>query len=192
MHPNPKRIPAIDQRQSVSCVLMVTILYRRAGGRGEKEYNREIERLDKGAFDGGFRMSRSFFCPHCRKLLNPRKKVIFLVEDGNDLELVLLSAHLGDYSAVRSRSMQLVEGAAYTFRCPLCRVDLTSSTNNRLVDLVTYEEEDSQAMRVSFSRVHGEEATFLMAEDGVSSFGSHANLYEDVNFFGEAKNNIKD
>ena len=138
-------------------------------------------------------MSRSFFCPHCNKLLNPHKKVIFLVEDGNDLELVLLSAQLGDYSAVHSRSMQLVKGAAYTFRCPLCRVDLTSSANNRLVDLITREGEDGQDMRVSFSRVHGEEATFLMAEDGVSSFGSHASLYDDeVNFFGEAKNNIKD
>ena len=31
-------------------------------------------------------MSRSYFCPHCKKLLNPHRKVIFLVEDGNELE----------------------------------------------------------------------------------------------------------
>ena len=133
-------------------------------------------------------MSRSFFCPHCNKLLNPHKKVIFLVENGNDLELVLLSAELGDYSAVHSRSMQLVDGAAYTFRCPLCRVNLTSSINNRLVDLLTRENEDGQNMRVSFSRVHGEEATFLMADNGVDRFGNDASQYDDVNFFGEAKN----
>ncbi len=132
-------------------------------------------------------MSRSFFCPHCNKLLNPHRKVIFLVENGNELELVLLSAQLGDYSAVHSRSMQLVDGAVYTFRCPVCRADLTSSFNNRLVDLLTREDEDGQNMRVSFSRVHGEEATFLMADDGINRFGSDASEYDEVNFFGEAK-----
>ena len=132
-------------------------------------------------------MARSFFCPHCTKLLNPHKKVIFLVEDGNEFELVLLSAKLGDYSAVHSRSVQFVEGAAYTFRCPVCRADLTSSINNRLVDLVTRENEDGQDMRVSFSRVHGEEATFLMADDGIDRFGADASRYDEVNFFGEAK-----
>ena len=137
-------------------------------------------------------MSRSFYCPHCSKLLNPHRKVIFLVEDGNDLELVLLSAQLGDYSAVHSRSIEFVEGAAYTFRCPLCRADLTSSVNNRLVDLLTREDEDGQQMRVSFSRVHGEEATFLMADDEVNSFGSDASNYEGVNFFGEAKDSNGD
>ena len=137
-------------------------------------------------------MSRSFYCPHCNKLLNPHRKVIFLVENGNDLELVLLSAKLGDYSAVHSRSMQFREGAVYTFKCPLCRADLTSSINNRLVDLVTHEGGDDPPMRVSFSRVHGEEATFLMADDGVDQYGAHASRYDDVNFFGEAKNNGMD
>ncbi len=132
-------------------------------------------------------MSRSFYCPHCKKLLNPHRKVIFLVENGNELELVLLSAQLGDYSAVHSRSMELVDGAVYTFRCPVCRADLTSSINNRLVDLVTREDEDGQDMHVSFSRVHGEEATFLMADDGINRFGADADRYEGVNFFGEAK-----
>ena len=132
-------------------------------------------------------MSRSYFCPHCKKLLNPHKKVIFLVEDGNDLELVLLSAKLGDYSVVHSRSVEFVEGAAYTFRCPVCRADLTSSINNRLVDLVTREHEDGQDMRVSFSRVHGEEATFLMADDGIDRFGADASRFDELNFFGEAK-----
>ena len=132
-------------------------------------------------------MSSSFYCPHCTKLLNPHRKVIFLVENGNELELVLLSAQLGDYSAVHSRSIELVDGAVYTFRCPVCRADLTSSINNRLVDLVTREDEDDQDMHVSFSRVHGEEATFLMADDGINRFGADADRYEGVNFFGEAK-----
>lgn len=137
-------------------------------------------------------MGRYYYCPHCRKLLNPGTKVIFLVENGPDMELVLLSAKLGDYSVVASRSMTLLDGAIYTFRCPLCRADLTSSGNDKLVDLLSRAGEDDPPVRVSFSRIHGEHATFLMADDGVDRFGEHADRYESLNFFGEAKDSQKD
>jgi hypothetical protein len=137
-------------------------------------------------------MGRSYYCPHCRKLLNPGTKVIFLVENGPEMELVLLSANLGDYSVVTSRSMSLLDGAIYTFRCPLCRADLTSSENDKLVDLLSRAGEDESPVRVSFSRIHGEHATFLMADDGVDRFGEHADRYDNLNFFGEAKDSLKD
>ena len=128
-------------------------------------------------------MGRSYFCPHCRKMLNPGTKVIFLVENGNDRELMLLSAKLGEYSAVHSRSMKFEEGKVYTFRCPMCRSDLTSSLDENLVDILT-ESDDGIMVRVSFSRVFGEQATFLRAPDGVDRYGEHASRYENVNFFG--------
>jgi hypothetical protein len=137
-------------------------------------------------------MGRSYYCPHCRKLLNPGTKVIFLVENGPEMELVLLSANLGDYSVVTSRSMSLLDGAIYTFRCPLCRADLTSGENDKLVDLLSRAGEDDPPVRVSFSRIHGEHATFLMADDGVDRFGEHADRYDNLNFFGEAKDSQKD
>ena len=137
-------------------------------------------------------MERSYYCPHCRKLLNPGTKVIFLVENGPELELVLLSAQLGDYSVVHSRSMTLLDGAIYTFRCPLCRVDLTSNIDDKLVELLSRSDEDDAPVRVSFSRIHGEHATFLMADDGVDRFGEHADRYANLNFFGEAKSSNRD
>jgi hypothetical protein len=137
-------------------------------------------------------MGRSYYCPHCRKLLNPGTKVIFLVENGPELELVLLSAKLGDYSVVASRSMKLLDGAIYTFRCPLCRADLTSNIDNKLVELLSRSDDDDSPVRVSFSRIHGEHATFLMADDGVDRFGEHADRYANLNFFGEAKSSQKD
>ena len=129
-------------------------------------------------------MGRSFFCPHCRKMLNPGTKVIFLVENGSDRELMLLSAKLGEYSVVHSRSMSFEEGKIYTFRCPMCRSDLTSSLDENLVDILT-QSEDEPMFRVSFSRVFGEQATFLRASDGVNRYGEDAERYESVNFFGE-------
>ena len=136
-------------------------------------------------------MSRSYFCPHCRKLLNPGTKVVFLVENGPDMELVLLSSTLGDYSAVHSRSMEMLDGAIYTFRCPLCRADLTSANDNRFVELLSRDTDDEPPVRVGFSRIHGEHATFLMAETGIDRFGEHADRYEKPNFFGEAQNSNK-
>ena len=104
-------------------------------------------------------MGRSYYCPHCRKMLNPGTKVIFLVENGDDRELMLLSAKLGEYSVVHSRSMNFEEGKIYTFRCPICRSDLTSSLDENLVDILT-QTDDEMLIRVSFSRVFGEQATF--------------------------------
>ena len=130
-------------------------------------------------------MGRSFFCPHCRRMLNPGTKVIFLVENGSDRELMLLSAKLGEYSVVHSRSMKFEEGKIYTFRCPMCRSDLTSSLDENLVDILT-ESDNDVMVRVSFSRVFGEQATFLRAPDGVNHYGEHASRYEALNFFGEA------
>ena len=130
-------------------------------------------------------MGRSYFCPHCRRMLNPGTKVIFLVENGTERELVLLSAKLGEYSVVHSRSMTFEEGKIYTFRCPMCRSDLTSSLDEKLVDILT-ESDDEVMVRVSFSRVFGEQATFLRAPNGVDRYGEHAAKYEGVNFFGAA------
>jgi len=130
-------------------------------------------------------MARSYFCPHCRKLLNPGTKVIFLVDTEQDCELVLLSAKLGDYSVVHARSMDFEEGRLYTFRCPLCRADLTSSLDENLVDILTLNDDDAP-VRVSFSRVFGEQATFVMTGHGIDQFGEHAPRYEGLNFFGEA------
>jgi hypothetical protein len=82
--------------------------------------------------------------------------------------------------------MNLLEGAIYTFRCPLCRADLTSNLDNKLVELISRGDENDSPVRVTFSRIHGEHATFFIADAGVDRFGEHADRYEAVNFFGAA------
>jgi hypothetical protein len=130
-------------------------------------------------------MSRSYFCPHCSKLLNPGTKVIFLVDTDGGCDLMLLSPKLGDYNAVYARSVEFQEGQLYTFRCPVCRANLTAGGDDKLVEILTTEA-DEAPVPVRFSRVFGEEATFLMADDGVAKFGEHSGRYEGLNFFGAA------
>jgi hypothetical protein len=54
-----------------------------------------------------------------------------------------------------------------------------------LVDILSLAD-DGAPVRVSFSRVYGERATFVFASNGLSQYGEHASRYENLNFFGEA------
>jgi hypothetical protein len=49
------------------------------------------------------------------------------------------------------------------------------------------EQPDGTTARVDFSRVGGENATFVRGPSGLRSFGEHAERYEGVNFFGVGK-----
>ena len=128
-------------------------------------------------------MRPSYYCPHCKSLLNPGTKVIFVIEAGTNRGLLLLSPDLGDYAVVLAESFPLEPGTINDFQCPVCHRDLTSQINAKLVEILR-REPDGTKVRVSFSRVAGEHATFVCGPQGVDSFGEHANLYEGVNFFG--------
>ncbi len=132
-------------------------------------------------------MAFRYHCPHCRGLLNPGTKVIFVIERGQDRGLLLLSPELGDYAVVLAESFPLVPGSIYDFRCPICHHDLTSAVNRNLVEIL-WREPDGSESRVDFSRVAGEHATFVCGPQGMRSFGEHAERYESVNFFGVGKN----
>jgi hypothetical protein len=129
-------------------------------------------------------MKLSYFCPHCRGLLNPGTKVIFVIEHGSDRGLLLLSPELGDYAVVLAESFPIESGTRNDFSCPICHHDLTSPANHNLVEILCRQPDGSDA-RVNFSRVAGEHATFVCGPRGIRSFGEHAPLYEGVNFFGE-------
>jgi hypothetical protein len=129
-------------------------------------------------------MSLRYYCPHCKGLLNPGTKVIFVIEKAPNRGLLLLSPELGDYAVVLAESFPIVPGAINRFSCPICHHELSSPTNQKLVEILSRNTDGSEA-RVAFSRVAGEHATFVRGPSGVESFGEHAERYEKGNFFGE-------
>lgn len=129
-------------------------------------------------------MQRKYFCPHCRGLLNPGTKVIFVIEHGGDRGLLLLSPEVGDYAVVLAESFPIEPGTRNDFSCPICHHDLKSPANDNLVEILCRLPDGGEA-KIDFSRVAGEHATFVCGPRGVRSFGEHASLYEGVNFFGE-------
>jgi hypothetical protein len=133
-------------------------------------------------------MSRHYSCPHCKKVLNPGTKVVLVIDNNGERELILLSPELGDYTVVYPLSFEPEQGRRYTMRCPVCQIDLTSSHNENLVELEA-ETDDGRSERVGFSRVYGERATFVGSRpDHVTLYGDHATRYDAPNFFGEHRN----
>lgn len=134
-------------------------------------------------------MSRHYSCPHCNKVLNPGTKVVLLINNQGDRELILLSPELGDYTVVYPLSFEPKLGQRYTFLCPVCQYDLTSDENENLVELEA-ETLDGRSERVGFSRVFGERATFVgTGPDHVTLYGDHATRYDAPNFFGAMREN---
>jgi hypothetical protein len=128
-------------------------------------------------------MPNTYHCPRCSGLLNPGTKVIFVLEQGPNRGLLLLSPELGDYAVVLAESFPIESGEVCSFRCPICHGDLTSDANDKLVEILCRKPDQSE-VRVAFSRVAGEHATFVCGPRGVSSYGEHAERYEGMNFFG--------
>ena len=128
-------------------------------------------------------MRPSYYCPHCEGLLNPGTKVIFVIENGSNRGLILLSPELGDYAVVLAESFPIEAGTLNRFSCPICQHDMRSPVNENFVEISRHESDGSRA-RVNFSRVAGEHATFVCGPQGVDRFGEHALRYENVNFFG--------
>ena len=129
-------------------------------------------------------MSRYYHCPHCTRILNPGTKVVLLIEQNGDRELILLSPDLGDYTVVHPLSFEPELGKKYTFCCPVCQRNLTSAVNDNLVELDA-ETDYGRSERVGFSRVYGERATFVgSGPDHVTLYGDHATRYDTPNFFG--------
>ena len=134
-------------------------------------------------------MNRHYYCPHCTKVLNPGTKVVLVIDNDGERELILLSPDLGDYAVVYPLSFEPELGRKYTFLCPVCQVDLTSSHNDNLVELEA-ETDDGRSERVGFSRIYGERATFVgSGPDHVTLYGDHATRYDAPNFFGVMREN---
>ena len=128
-------------------------------------------------------MKRRYLCPHCRAVLNPNVKVVCVVDDGERRGLVLLSARPGDYRMIADPRLGLREGTLCTFYCPVCGHSLTSAADDHFAELLL-DRDEGEPVRVEFSRVFGEHATFIVDGREVTAYGEDADDYEDVNFFG--------
>jgi len=110
-------------------------------------------------------MSWSYSCPHCQAGLNPDDTVIVVGECGGTRVLVGFHPEPGNYKAYVPPGIPVVAGARWAFYCPVCAKNFATEISGGLCALVGPHEGGTH--RVYFSPVAGEQATFLVSEDGV-------------------------
>lgn len=128
-------------------------------------------------------LKKRFLCPKCRSELNPGTKIILKANLSSLKGLFLFSPRLGDYEVIHPADFPTHPGEEIEFSCPVCSFDLTSPRSERFAELL-YRQADLEG-RVIFSKVMGEQATFLVMPDKTETFGKDVGSYSTTNFFGE-------
>jgi hypothetical protein len=121
-------------------------------------------------------MNWTYSCPHCHAILNPDQSIILLAEHGGLCCLVGLHPQPGNYEVYLPPDVEMPAATRWSFSCPLCRQPLTTELSEDLCALDMTSGGDPH--RVYFSRVAGEQATFVVSAEGMlTDHGIHTDRY---------------
>ncbi len=125
-------------------------------------------------------MRWTYTCPRCRGTLNPDRSVILIAEHAGRRILMGLHPEPGVYSVETPPDIDIKPGSRWRLLCPLCDADLRSDLSEDLAQLDMNCGGDPH--RVYFSRIAGEEATFVVSAEGLlHDHGIHTDQYvEDL------------
>jgi LmbE family N-acetylglucosaminyl deacetylase len=125
----------------------------------------------------------TLICPACEAVLNPREKLVFVVEHGGRRAIMLLSPFPGDYTSICEPTFaaQVQPGDQVTFFCPTCHADLSAPGSDRFAEILQLRE-GQEPLRARFSQVFGEHATFTINGEEIRAYGEHAELFRNLNF----------
>ena len=110
-------------------------------------------------------MSWSYSCPHCSAGLNPDDTIVLVGECGDQRLLVGMHPEPGNYQAYLPTGLEVEPGSTWSFYCPVCQQSLVSAQSDRFCAIDgPYA---GPKHRVYFSRVAGEQATFVVTAEGI-------------------------
>ena len=129
-------------------------------------------------------MSWEYSCPKCQAMLNPGCAIILTASHEKTRVLIGMHPQPGKYEIFLPPNVSCEDGSKWDFSCPLCQEDLKTKDDGNLCELGLLVEGES--MRIIFSRIAGEHATFILHEDSVQEkHGEDADRYDP---FHELKN----
>lgn len=107
----------------------------------------------------------NYICPCCKENLTFAQRVHLKVENASD-EVAMIYLHLkpGIYQYECVPELTFVGSEMVTFYCPSCNEDLTSDAYFNFCEL-TMKVNDETSFQVLFSRIHGEQKTYVITED---------------------------
>lgn len=124
-------------------------------------------------------MYNEYKCPKCMGYLRLGQNIILSARKTDKSGvIILLHPELGNYSADYHPETKFVEGELFTFYCPICHHDL-SSTKHKHLAMVVMIDPDGKKYDIYFSQIAGEQSTIKMMGEHVELFGSHTDKYID-------------
>lgn len=116
-------------------------------------------------------------CPECSAGLSTHKVVLLVGENDKKRSLFVFDARPGKYDFVVVDDVEVAPGSLWTFYCPVCWGDLTTGYNKRLARLEAVDENGTK--RVVFSKVAGEQSTFVLGGEELEAHGRDSLAYID-------------
>jgi hypothetical protein len=107
-------------------------------------------------------------CPECSAGLSTHKVVLLVGEHDKKRSLFVFDARPGKYDFVVVDDIEVKPGTMWEFYCPV---------NKRLAKLEAVDEEG--ARRVVFSKVAGEQSTFVLGGEELEAHGRDSLAYID-------------
>ena len=122
-----------------------------------------------------------YICPKCKGHLNIGDYLVFATKTQKKHRgLLMMSPVVGEYKYIHHEKFQLEKGEMVDFECPICQADLTSAKNQDHAMILMVGEEDSAEYELFFSKIAGNQSTYLMAHVGIESFGNDALDFEEL------------
>jgi len=120
-----------------------------------------------------------FSCPECNGHLNIDGKIVFATQTKRRHKgLIMMNPTVGEYNYAHHDKFQLEKGELVDFECPMCQVDLTSEVNKEHAMVYMTAAEDNMEYELYFSKIAGQQSTYVVAQDNVESFGEDAIDFE--------------
>ena len=107
-------------------------------------------------------MSWEYSCPQCKAMLNPERSIMLAMQKDDVRLLVGLHPQPGKYEIHLPPEMAVQDGTRWDFFCPVCHAELANKNDPDLCELELRME--AGAVRILFSRIAGEHATFVLNE----------------------------
>jgi hypothetical protein len=121
-------------------------------------------------------MHWTYSCPHCHEILNPDNTVTLVAEHEDRRFLAGLHPEPGNYHMHLPPDVEMPVGTRWEFSCPVCRRSLTTELSEDLCALDMHTA--GATHRVYFSRVAGEQATFVVTAEGLlKDYGIHTDRH---------------
>lgn len=120
-----------------------------------------------------------FSCPECNGHLNIGGQIVFATQTKRKHKgLIMMSPKVGEYNYAHHEKFMLEKGELVDFECPMCQSDLTSEVNKDHAMIYMTAAEDNMEYELYFSKIAGQQSTYVVAHDNVEAFGQDAIDFE--------------